>query len=117
MDDVTLENLSNLKIDDLILLVWIINSIALIVINNIQMKKDKTNKEKEIIKLTRYTVIGVSLIIYAYYVYRNYKRSKNKHVNPKTIFINNLAFLGSILFLISGLVAASVVYLNNQKGN
>ena len=111
------ERLKEIKINDVIFVVYIVISIAAIICNNIEEDNIKNNKEStKVITSIRSAIIIVGILIYLYFVYTSYKNFKNpdKNLSNKDKKANNYALLSSILFLIASII---VFYVNLSNTN
>ncbi len=112
------ERLKEIKINDVIFVVYIVISIAAIICNNIEEDNIKNNKEStKVITSIRSAIIIVGILIYLYFVYTSYKNFKNpdKNLSNKDKKANNYALLSSILFLIASIIVFYVNLLNTNE--
>lgn len=112
------ERLKEIKINDIIFVVYIVISIAAIICNNIEEDNIKNNKEStKVITGIRSAIIIVGILIYLYFVYTSYKNFKNpnKNLSKKDKKANNYALLSSILFLIASIIVFYVNLLNTNE--
>lgn len=112
------ERLKEIKINDIIFVVYIVISIAAIICNNIEEDNIKNNKEStKVITSIRSAIIIVGILIYLYFVYTSYKNFKNpdKNLSNKDKKANNYALLSSILFLIASIIVFYVNLLNTNE--
>ena len=112
------ERLKEIKINDVIFVVYIVISIAAIICNNIEEDNIKNNKEStKVITSIRSAIIIVGILIYLYFVYTSYKNFKNpnKNLSKKDKKANNYALLSSILFLIASIIVFYVNLLNTNE--
>lgn len=112
------ERLKEIKINDIIFVVYIVISIAAIICNNIEEDNIKNNKEStKVITSIRSAIIIVGILIYLYFVYTSYKNFKNpnKNLSKKDKKANNYALLSSILFLIASIIVFYVNLLNTNE--
>lgn len=112
------ERLKEIKINDIIFVVYIVISIAAIICNNIEEDNIKNNKEStKVITSVRTAIIIVGILIYLYFVYTSYKNFKNpnKNLSKKDKKANNYALLSSILFLIASIIVFYVNLLNTNE--
>ena len=112
------ERLKEIKINDIIFVVYIVISIAAIICNNIEEDNIKNNKEStKVITSVRSAIIIVGILIYLYFVYTSYKNFKNpnKNLSKKDKKANNYALLSSILFLIASIIVFYVNLLNTNE--
>ena len=112
------ERLKEIKINDIIFVVYIVISIAAIICNNIEEDNIKNNKEStKVITGIRTAIIIVGILIYLYFVYTSYKNFKNpdKNLSNKDKKANNYALLSSILFLIASIIVFYVNLLNTNE--
>jgi len=112
------ERLKEIKINDIIFVVYIVISIAAIICNNIEEDNIKNNKEStKVITGIRSAIIIVGILIYLYFVYTSYKNFKNpdKNLSNKDKKANNYALLSSILFLIASIIVFYVNLLNTNE--
>lgn len=102
--------LNELKINNVIFIIYIVISIAGIIANKLEKDDIQCNiKQDKIPHYIRISIFIVTLIIYLYFVYNSYKnyRSNSQKINKLNLF-------SSLLFLIGGIIVLYVEILQNN---
>lgn len=96
----------NLKIENLIWIIYLFISIAALISNYFEEDYIKTKNFKDFrtYKTINIEIFIVAFFIYLYFVYLNYKNISNlkKNASKKKVLIANVNFIASILFLLGG---------------
>lgn len=97
--------IKQLNIEKGLFIVFILISILSIYADTLQQYYIKTNNQKynKQAKSLFITTLIITLIIYSYFLYRNYNQLKDALLNNKNIFNNSIRTFGSILIIVATL--------------
>lgn len=113
-----INELKRLNFEDFVWIVFIVLSILDIVADNYQKKYIITDISDFEIKANKlYTlIVFITLFIYLYFFYRNYKAYKKVNIYDKDKKLFEIKLLGSIFFLV-GVLCLLYFQINNGSNN
>ncbi len=100
-----MNDIKQLNIEKGLFIVFILISIVSIYADTLQQYYIKTNNlnYNKRAKNLFITTLIITLIIYSYFLYRNYNQLKDAMINNKNVFNNSIRVFGSILIVVATL--------------
>ncbi len=114
------ETLNELRIEDIIWVIYIFIAIFAIVSNHFERKFELKHQKKDAktFQTINTDIFIITFIIYLYFLYINYKRVKKLNPNSslKEIITTQASFIVAILFLIGGLISLLIsIFGTNEE--
>lgn len=97
--------IKQLNIEKGLFIIFILTSVVSIYADTLQQYYIKTNNPNynKQAKNIFITTLIITLIIYSYFLYRNYNQLKDAMLNNKNVFNNSIRVFGSILIIVATL--------------